>query len=49
VKLISGRLSTPLQFFGTEIPSINLSTIAFGPTRREVPESITALYPVVSI
>ena len=33
----------------TLIPAINGSTISFGPTRREVPESITALYFDASI
>lgn len=37
-----------LQSDFTLTPSINLSTISFGPARSEVPESITALYEEAS-
>jgi len=43
VKVMLGRPERLEQSDLTVIPSINGSTIAFGPTRREVPESITAL------
>ena len=48
VKVMSGRLSSPEQSFGTVMPAVSLSVMSFGPTRSEVPESMTALYPVVS-
>jgi hypothetical protein len=45
----SGRLSIPLQVFGTLIPAMSGSISSFGPTKSEVPESITALYFEASI
>ena len=47
-KLMSGRSSSPLQSLFTWIPSNNGLTMAMGPMAKEVPESITALVPVVA-
>jgi hypothetical protein len=49
VKLRVGSSEIFEQSDLTLIPAINGSTISFGPTRREVPESITALYFDASI
>jgi hypothetical protein len=44
LKVITGSLSRPAQVAFTVIPSVSLSMMAFGPTKSEVPESITPLY-----
>jgi hypothetical protein len=49
VKVISGKLSRPAQVAFTVIPSVSSSITAFGPTKSEVPESITPLYLETSI
>ncbi len=46
---MSGRLSVPEQSWLTVMPSIRGPTRDLGPTRTEVPESITALYWEASV
>jgi hypothetical protein len=49
VKDISGKELMLEQSAFTTIPSMRGSTSSLGPTRREVPESMTALYLDASI
>jgi len=49
VKIRSGSSLRFAQLDSTDIPSTNLAIISAGPMIAEVPESITALKPEVSI
>lgn len=44
MKVITGKSSSPAQVALTVIPAVSSSITAFGPTKSEVPESITPLY-----